>query len=63
MIKIADGNISMAFEGNQRVCKISLAKGIFSETNANESMMSEPTSEDEVTEEREEQHEGRLQGN
>jgi hypothetical protein len=43
--------------------KISLAKGIFSETNANESMMSEPTSEDEVTEEREEQHEGRLQGN
>ena len=63
MITIADGNISMAFEGNQRVCKISWAKGIFSETNADESMIIEPTLEDEVTEEREDQHERLLQEN
>ena len=42
---------------------LGLAKGIFSEINADESMMIEPTLKGEVTEEREGQHEGLLQGN
>jgi hypothetical protein len=44
------------------VCKISLTQGVFSETGAGESINVEPTVWDEATEEREENHEERFQG-
>ena len=63
LIMITDCNINMVFEGNQRVCKISLDHGTFSETKANESSISESALKSKEIDECEDQHEGQLQEN